>query len=283
VRTYNTCWVGDEVWTFMELVEGGEMYRHFSSKNPMSNSVAKVYAAQIVLALDALHSKGVVYHDLKPNNMLLSKHGDIKLIDCGLATLGKSGGKDKCSCRSGTMPYMAPELLAGQTHDRMVDWWALGIVMFEFLTGSRPFDASTDAGIQKKAYKGISWSQMASQHNVNYSKEATSFIDALLQADMVGRLGWQKGGAEVKKHAFFSGFEWDRLEKGKITPPFSPGITLNPGGGMAGAMFSAAGGGVEHGRGAKVTPAAAEGNQTSTKYKVEEEGENFTDFRKKHK
>jgi len=277
VRTFCTYWEGDEVCTLMELVEGGEMYQHFNPQNPMPASTAKIYLAQLVLALDTLHKNGVVYHDLKPNNMLATKDGDVKIIDFGLATVGSAGGKDKCSCGSGTAPYMAPELLASRSHDRMVDWWALGVVAFEFMAGGRPFDSETMGGISKKACKGVVWATWQ-VNGFNFTKEARDLIDMLLSVDPTGRLCYQRGVTEIKKHAFFHGLDWDRLERGKVTPPFAPGVRIDAGGGMAGAVFAAGGGKVQ---------AHTDKKKSKDSEKVEQKSRKASDiegdFRKKHK
>jgi len=159
----------------------------------------------------------------------------------------------------------------------MVDWWALGIVAFEFLSGGRPFDASSMNGVMKTAVKGVNWHSWSSKLNITYPNEAKSFIDLCLSVDPTGRPTYQKGLLEIRNHPWFKGVSFDRLEQGKSNPPFNPGVQISSGGGMAGALFGAGGAGIGASSpcGNKVEPAAA-------KYAVDDD-EDPMSFRKKHK
>ncbi len=108
---------------------------------------------------------------------------------------------------------MAPELLLQQPHDRLVDWWALGVVCFEFVAGYRPFDAKSRDEVVKYAYRGISWSNFT-----GFTSEAKTFIDSLLSSDVQSRLTYQKGASEAKKHPFLADINFEKLEVTQMTP-----------------------------------------------------------------
>ena len=178
---------------------------------------------------------------------------------------------------------MAPELLCGQPHDRMIDWWALGIVAFEFLSGGRPFDGDSFGSVNKKACKGISWSTFSSVLGITYNKDAKDFIDQLLLVDPTGRLTYQRGFSEIKKHPWFSDVRFSKLVEGKTTPPIRPGVAISSGGGMAGMMFDAGGGGIG---GMPVNNGNGTGKDVGSgkpKAPEDEDEEDETDFRSRSK
>lgn len=121
----------------MPFVEGGNLYRKMVTKRRIDEELAKVYVVQIALALSYLHKEGILYRDLKPENVVIERDGYVKLIDFGLAKIVEANQRSKTFC--GTMSYMAPELLMQNEYDFSVDWWALGILTYEMLFGFVPF------------------------------------------------------------------------------------------------------------------------------------------------
>lgn len=121
----------------MEFVKGGELYKIYQSKKRFNEKVVRFYAAQLVLAIGYLHSKGIVHRDLKLENILVAENGYIKIIDYGLAKILKNNEEATSFC--GTPEYLAPEMLTKESYDKSVDWWAVGILMYEMLIGVTPF------------------------------------------------------------------------------------------------------------------------------------------------
>jgi serine/threonine protein kinase len=134
----------DFLYILLDYVPGGEIFRHLRESRRFSEGVARFYAAEIVLTLEYLHEKqgGIAYRDIKPENLLLDTKGHIKLVDFGFAKrLGtdESGNPNKTYTLCGTPEYLAPEVFCGKGYTTAVDWWALGILIYEFLTGHPPF------------------------------------------------------------------------------------------------------------------------------------------------
>lgn len=134
--------------TSQEYASGGELFTHLAAERMFSEEVASFYAAELVLALEHLHSLGIIYRDLKPENCLLDMDGHVVLTDFGLS---KVSVDEKTNTVCGTVEYMAPEVLMEMHYDQTVDWWSLGVLMYDMLTGSPPFGGSN----RKKTMENI--------------------------------------------------------------------------------------------------------------------------------
>jgi serine/threonine protein kinase len=199
----------------LDYAAGGELFFHLSRMKKFPESMAKFYAAEIAMALDALHAHDVVYRDLKPENILLDEEGHIKLADFGLAKEGVHEPAEGAHSLCGTPEYLSPEVLDRQGHGTSVDWWNLGMVTYEMLTGLPPW-YTTD---REKLFERLRSAPLKFPFYV--SRPAAMLISGLLNRDPNERLG-SNGGAEVKSHVFFSSIDFDALYNKEIPPPFNP-------------------------------------------------------------
>ncbi|KAL7923377.1 kinase-like domain-containing protein [Trichoderma austrokoningii] len=214
----------DRLYLVLDYVPGGEIFSYLRKYRRFDEQVARFYAAEIVLVLEYLHEKqgGVAYRDLKPENLLLDKDGHIKLADFGFAK--RLGYKDDRPVETytlcGTPEYLAPEVIHNKGHTTAVDWWALGILIYEFLTGYPPFWHQNPIEI----YKQIVEKPVVFPQEPHISDEAKDIIKSFCTIDRSRRLGNISGGAgRVKAHPFFNGVNWDHLlsrrQPGPIIPP----------------------------------------------------------------
>ena len=198
-----------------EFMAGGEMFHHLHECGHFDENRTRFYIAELVLAIDHLHKNNILYRDLKPENILLDEIGHIKLTDFGLSKIMNNIEKDKTYTVCGTPIYVAPEVLSGRGYNKLVDWWSLGVLLYEFLAGYSPFREMKnriDLNIYKRKLK----------QDPLISDTAFNLIKKLCQTNVEERLG--KNVKEIKNHKFFEDIDWVKLEKKQITPPFKPKI-----------------------------------------------------------
>ncbi|KAG0230020.1 serine/threonine protein kinase psk1 [Actinomortierella wolfii] len=206
------------LYLILEYASGGELFTHLATERMFSEEHTAFYAAQLVLALEHLHSLGIIYRDLKPENIMLDAMGNIVLTDFGLSKvpLENSDGRTNTVC--GTIEYMAPEVVCEKVHyDRAVDWWSLGVVIHDMLTGSPPFVASN----RKKTMEAI----LKKKLNLPYylSQDAKDLLTKLLRRTPSARLGSGPNGVQnIKNHRFFRKVDWKKLEARELEPPIVP-------------------------------------------------------------
>ncbi|CAM1502248.1 Fc.00g042320.m01.CDS01 [Cosmosporella sp. VM-42] len=215
----------DSLYMLLDYVPGGELFSYLRKLRRFDEDTARFYAAEIVLVLEYLHEhqSGVAYRDLKPENLLLDGDGHIKLVDFGFAKrLGNRGDNHPVETYTlcGTPEYLAPEVIQNKGHTGAVDWWALGILMYEFLTGYPPFWHQNPIEI----YKQILEKPVVFPQDPPISDDAKDIIRSFCTVDRSRRLGNISGGAaRVKAHPFFKDVNWDdifnRRRKGPIIPP----------------------------------------------------------------
>ena len=199
----------------MELVLGGELLTHLRRAGRFSNDTARTYAAQVVLALQYLHSIDITYRDLKPENLLIDDKGYIKMTDFGFA----KEITDRAWTLCGTPDYLAPEVIQSKGHGKARDWWALGVLIYEMLAGYPPFHDENTFGIYQKILLG------RIDYPRHFDVQAKDVIRRLLQPDRSKRLGNLKGGADdVRKQKWFKGMDFDALYKRQGAPPIVPEI-----------------------------------------------------------
>jgi len=199
----------------LDYVNGGELFFHLKKEGKFKEDRVKFYAAEITAALEHLHSFDIVYRDLKPENILLTNEGHICITDFGLS---KEITKDGTQTFCGTPEYLAPEVLKGQGHGKPVDWWSLGTLVFEMLTGLPPFYSQNINIMYQKILNG----ELRFPDYV--APDAQSFLKGLLIRDPLKRLGTAKDGAELRAHPWFEDIDFGKLQKKEIKAPFIPDV-----------------------------------------------------------
>jgi len=203
------------IYMLFEYISGGELFSRLRKDGRFSNDVALFYGCEILLAIQYLHKKDIVYRDLKPENLLIDKHGHIKITDFGFA---KRIENDRTYTLCGTPEYLAPEIIKGSKvgYGKSVDWWALGILIFEMLSGYPPFYDNEPVGIYKKIIAGII------EFPRFFDVKAKDLIRKLLNPEISFRLGVNDDGDSVKKHKWFRGVDWDEVFARDIPSPWIP-------------------------------------------------------------
>ncbi|XP_055386693.1 cGMP-dependent protein kinase, isozyme 2 forms cD4/T1/T3A/T3B isoform X3 [Condylostylus longicornis] len=205
------------LYMLMESCLGGELWTILRDKGHFDDSTTRFYTACVVLAFDYLHSRNIIYRDLKPENLLLDEKGYVKLVDFGFAKKLQNGRKTWTFC--GTPEYVAPEVILNRGHDISADYWSLGVLMFELLTGTPPFTGSDPMRTYNIILKGID----AIEFPRNITRNASNLIKKLCRDNPAERLGYQRGGiSEIQKHKWFDGFYWEGLQNRSLDPPIIP-------------------------------------------------------------
>lgn len=217
VKMHYSFQTSTKLYLILDFVNGGHLFFQLYRQGMFDESLARVYCAEIVLAVAHLHGLGVAHRDLKPENVLLDHTGHVVLTDFGLAKRVKGDTHTNSMC--GTMEYMAPEVVTAKGHGRPADWWSVGVLLFEMLTGKHPFSARNRQLLQKKI---LSEKLKLPPY---LTQEAASLLKGLLTRDPKARLGTGEEGIDkIKKHAFFRGVNWKRVEERQLTPPFRPDV-----------------------------------------------------------
>ncbi|KAI3382636.1 hypothetical protein SNEBB_005380 [Seison nebaliae] len=201
-----------KLYLILEYLAGGELFMQLEKEGLLIEPTARFYLAEIVLALEHLHSKDIIYRDLKPENIMLTNDGHIKLTDFGLCKeqITKTNPCTHTFC--GTIEYMAPEILLRTGHGKEVDWWSLGALMFDMLTGSPPFTSSNRKATIDKILSG------RPSYPVFLSTAAKRLMRNLLKRHPHERYTAQ----EIKEDNFFAPLRWDDVVKQKIRAPYQP-------------------------------------------------------------
>ncbi|XP_054625857.1 ribosomal protein S6 kinase alpha-2 isoform X2 [Dunckerocampus dactyliophorus] len=207
-----------KLYLILDFLRGGDLFTRLSKEVMFTEEDVKFYLAELALALDHLHSLGIIYRDLKPENILLDEEGHIKITDFGLSKEAIDHDKRAYSF-CGTIEYMAPEVVNRRGHTQSADWWSFGVLMFEMLTGSLPFqgkDRKETMALILKAKLGMPQF---------LSPEVQSLLRALFKRNPANRLGAGPDGVEeIKSHCFFASISWNKLYRKEIRPPFKPTV-----------------------------------------------------------
>lgn len=207
----------EHVCFVMEYANGGDLMMHIHQE-VFTESRACFYAACVVLGLQFLHDHKIIYRDLKLDNLLLDSEGYLKMADFGLCKEGVGYG-DRTGTFCGTPEFLAPEVLLEPTYTRAVDWWGLGVLIYEMLVGESPFPGD----IEEEIFEAITRDEV--QYPRYLSSESVTIMRRLLRKNVDRRLGSSEKDAEdVKKQAFFKDIDWDGLLKKRVRPSFVPTI-----------------------------------------------------------
>jgi len=225
------------LYMLMESCLGGELWTILRDRGNFDDSTTRFYTSCVVEAFDYLHSRGIIYRDLKPENLLLDGTGYVKLVDFGFAKKlqENTGNNDQSSGHQsssdhvgrktwtfcGTPEYVAPEVILNKGHDISADYWSLGVLMFELLTGTPPFTGTDPMKTYNIILKGID----AIDFPRNITARAKELIKKLCRDNSAERLGYQKGGIrDIQKHKWFDGFNWEGLRQRTLQVPIKPNI-----------------------------------------------------------
>ena len=231
-KLYSTFQSDENLFFVMEYVRGGNLDTKLLAKDYLSEIETRSLVAELVLAIEALHTRGIIHRDLKPENILFDENGHVKITDFGLSHsaegceafalgMGYCGTCSKCKTRRqvGSPNYMAPEVAKGKSYSFKVDWWALGCLMFEMLTGRDPFEAPDLHTMLDNilfGYEPTLWS-LGIVDESSISADAKHLVSILLRSDHNVRPSFN----EIKTHKFFAGIDWDNI-LAKPNPFFAP-------------------------------------------------------------
>jgi len=206
----------DSLYFIMDFINGGELFHHLAIEKRFTDERAKFYAAEIIAGMEYLHAAGVIYRDLKPENLLLNKKGHIVMTDFGLSKEGLHSEDSRTATFCGTPEYLAPEIIKGDDYTKAIDWWSVGTLIYEMLTGLPPFYTEDEENMYHKI---ITADIDFSKHH--FTPEAQDIIKQFLIRDPNQRL---QDPNLIKRHPWFKSIDWEKLERMEITPPYIPPV-----------------------------------------------------------
>lgn len=205
------------LYLVLNFENGGELFTYLRKSRRFPETMAKFYCAQVVLAFEYLHSLDIIYRDLKPENMLICSNGYTKITDLGFA---KRLGTDlRTYTLCGTPEYLAPEVIKHRGYGKSVDWWTIGVLMYEMTAGNVPFHCKEHSEMYSRIVKG----------NFKcpdfFTKELCDILNAMLQTDTSKRFGCLRGGVtDIKNHRWYSAINWDSIYQQNVRAPYVPDV-----------------------------------------------------------
>ena len=208
----------ENLYLVMDLLTGGDLRYHLCKIRHFSEEETKFFIACLLLGLEYIHSNNIIHRDIKPENLVSDENGYIRITDFGVAKIRK---EDNSSETSGTPGYMAPEVLMAQNHSFPVDFFAIGIMGYEFMMGERPYLGKTRKEIKQLVLKKQA---KIDREDIpeGWSLESVDFINKCLKRKESRRLGYRNGISELKNHSWFQDFDWESLFNKTIPAPFVP-------------------------------------------------------------
>uniref|UniRef100_A0A8C9V7Y9 Protein kinase C n=1 Tax=Scleropages formosus TaxID=113540 RepID=A0A8C9V7Y9_SCLFO len=204
----------EHLFFVMEYLNGGDLMFHIQEKGRFDLTRATFYSAEIICGLQFLHSKGIIYRDLKLDNVMLDRDGHIKIADFGMCKENVFGD-NRATTFCGTPDYIAPEILLGQKYSFSVDWWSFGVLLYEMLIGQSPFHGDDE----DELFESI---RMDTPHYPRWiTKESKDLLEKLFERDSTRRLGVV---GNIRAHSFFKTINWSVLERREVEPPFKPKV-----------------------------------------------------------
>uniref|UniRef100_A0ACB8EI58 Uncharacterized protein n=2 Tax=Sphaerodactylus townsendi TaxID=933632 RepID=A0ACB8EI58_9SAUR len=211
---YCTFQAKEHLFFVMEFLNGGDLMFHIQDKGRFDLFRATFYAAEILCGLQFLHSKGIIYRDLKLDNVMLDKDGHIKIADFGMCKENVFG-ENKATTFCGTPDYIAPEILQGLKYTFSVDWWSFGVLLYEMLIGQSPYHGDDE----DELFESI---RVDTPHYPRWiTKESKDILEKLFERDPTKRLGVT---GNIRDHSFFKTINWPLLERREVDPPFKPKV-----------------------------------------------------------
>uniref|UniRef100_A0A8C7P1I2 Protein kinase C n=1 Tax=Oncorhynchus mykiss TaxID=8022 RepID=A0A8C7P1I2_ONCMY len=211
---YSTFQSKEHLFFVMEYLNGGDLMFHIQEKGRFDLYRATFYSAEIICGLQFLHSKGIIYRDLKLDNVMLDHSGHVKIADFGMCKENVFG-ENQATTFCGTPDYIAPEILLGQKYSFSVDWWSFGVLLYEMLIGQSPFHGDDE----DELFESI---RTDTPHYPRWiTKEAKDLMERLFERDSTRRLGIV---GNIRVHPFFKTISWSALEKREVEPPFRPKV-----------------------------------------------------------
>ena len=208
----------ENLYLVMDLLNGGDLRFHISRYRKFSEEQTRFFIANMIYALEYIHENNVIHRDIKPENLVLDEKGYVRITDFGIA---KENMPDNSSETSGTPGYMAPEVMKSRNHSFPVDFFAIGVIGYEFMTGTRPYCGKNRKEIKEQM---LSKAAVINEENIaqGWSQESADFINKLLERKENKRLGYKEGTKELMKHHWLKYYPWDELKSKTLLAPFIP-------------------------------------------------------------
>ncbi|KAI9300094.1 kinase-like domain-containing protein [Cunninghamella echinulata] len=222
IKLYHAFQTDSHLYFVLDYIHGGDIATQMSNSLTFTKERTRFYAAEILMGLSILHSHGIIYRDLKPENVLIGRDGHIVLTDFGLSKVfnineSRGMGFPTTGTFCGTAEYLAPEVILGEKYTYSVDYWSLGTLIYEMLAGMTPFWADT----HMEMFRRVLEDNLEFPTSPSFDPITCDFLSGLLEKDPYERLGWDSS-EQIKNHPYFAGLDWDDVAQRKLKPHYIP-------------------------------------------------------------